>query len=64
MDVSIFPMMRLTKLLSYMCLIAEHSPGGAPYFPSMAMSSEWLESSKAFTRSMNVTHVGILWLCL
>ena len=37
MDVSTFPMMSLTILLAYMCLIPEHSLGGAPYFPSMAM---------------------------
>ena len=39
MDVSTFPMMSLTIILLYMCLIAEHSLGGAPYFPSMAMNS-------------------------
>ena len=39
MDVSSFKMMSLTNFLSYMRLIAEHSLGGAPYFPSMAMSS-------------------------
>ena len=39
LDVSTFPMMRLTILLSYMRLIAEHILGGAQYFPSMAMSS-------------------------
>ena len=38
MDVSIFPMMSLTTLLSYMRLIAENSLGGASYFPSMEMS--------------------------
>ena len=37
MDISTFPMMRLTILLSYMRLIAERSLLGAPYFPSMAM---------------------------
>ena len=39
MDVSTLPMMSLTKLLSYMHLIAERSIGGAPYFPSLVMSS-------------------------
>ena len=39
MNVSTFPMMRLTILLSYISLIAEHSLGGAPHFPSMAMIS-------------------------
>ena len=39
MDVSTLPMMSLTILLSYMCLIADHSLGGEPYFPSMAMIS-------------------------
>ena len=39
MDVSTLPMMSLTTIFSYMRLIAERSLGGAPYFPSMAMSS-------------------------
>ena len=39
MDVSTFPVMISTMLLSYIRLIAERSLGGAPYFPSMAMSS-------------------------
>ena len=64
MDVSILPMMSLTTLLLYMCLIADHSLGGAPYFPSMATINEWLEVSKALTRSENATHVGRLRLCL
>ena len=51
MDVSIFPMMRLTTLFAYMYLIAENSLGGEPYFPSMEMSSLWLEVSKEATRS-------------
>ena len=37
MDVSTLPMIILTMLLLYMHLIVEHSLGGAPYFPSMAM---------------------------
>ena len=51
-------------MLLYMCFIADHSLGGAPYFPSMTLSSVWLEVSKAFTRYMNAPHVGILWFCL
>ena len=39
MDLSTFPMMSLTILLSYMCLIAERSLEGAPYFTSMAIRS-------------------------
>ena len=39
MDISTLPMMGLNILLLYMRLIAEHSLGGAPYFPSMAMIS-------------------------
>ena len=39
MDVSTLPMVSFTILLVYMCLIAECSIGGAPYFPSMEMSS-------------------------
>ena len=38
-DVSTLPTMSLIILLSYMRLIDECSLGGAPYFPSMAMSS-------------------------
>ena len=64
MDVSILPMTILTKLLSYMRLIYEHSLGGALYFPIMTMSSAWLEVSKALTRSVNATYFGRLWLCL
>ena len=64
MDVSTLPRMILTMLLLYMRLIAEHSLGGAPYFPSMETSSAWLEASKALTRPANAIHVGSLWLCL
>ena len=64
MDVSILPMMRLTMLFSYMCLISEHSLGGAPYFPIMAMSIVWLEVSKSLTRSANATYFGVFWLFL
>ena len=39
MDVSTLPIMSLTMLFSYMCLIAEPSLGCVPYFPSMMMSS-------------------------
>ena len=39
MDASTFPVISLTIILLYMCLIAENSLGGAPYFPSMAMNS-------------------------
>ena len=63
MDVSIFPMMIFTTLFSYMHLIAEHSLGGAPYFPIMAMSNAWLEVLMALTRSTNAIHFGGLWLC-
>ena len=62
--VSILPMISLNTLLSYMRLITEHSIGRAPYFPSMAMSSVWLEVLKNFTRSVNANHVRRLWLCL
>ena len=48
----------------YMRLISEHSLEGAQYFPSMMMSSAWLEVSKDLTKSANDTHVGRLWLCL
>ena len=58
------PMTTLNKSLLYMRLIANHSHGGATYFPSMTMSNVWLEASKALTRSDNATHVGGLWLCL
>ena len=47
-------------LFSYMPVFDEHSIGGAPYFPSMAMISAWLEVSKALTRSENATNVGRL----
>ena len=57
-------MMIPTTLLSYMRLIAEHSIGGATYFPSMAMSNTWLEVSKALSRSENSTYDGSLWLCI
>ena len=63
MDVYTFPMMILNMLLLYMRLIAEHSLGGAPYFPSMAISAR-LEVSKALTMSENSTHFGRLWVCL
>ena len=39
-------MIILTMLLLYMSLIAENSLGGAPYFPSMAMSNALLEVSR------------------
>ena len=39
MDVSTLPMMSLTMLLFYMHFFADHSLGGAPYFPSMEMSN-------------------------
>ena len=64
MYVSTLTMMRLTMLLLYMRLIAERSIGGAPYFSSMAMISEWLEVPKALTRSANATHIGRLWFFL
>ena len=57
MDVSTVLMIRLTVLFSYIRLIAEHILTDAPYFPSMAMSSAWLEVSKALTRSVNAIHV-------
>ena len=47
-------------LLLYMRLIAEHGLGGAPYFPSEAISNFLLEVSKAFNRSANSTHAGKL----
>ena len=56
--VSIFMMMRLTLLLLYINLIADDILGGAPYFPSMAMSSAWLEVSKDLDRYFNGTHFG------
>ena len=43
MNVSTLPMMSLPTLLSYVCLISEHSLGGAPFFTGMAMSNAWLE---------------------
>ena len=64
MDVSTFPMMRLTMLLLYMRLIYEHSLEGAPYFLSMAMSSVWLVVSKALNNSATDTHVGSLYTFL
>ena len=64
MDVSILMIMSLTILLLYICLIDDHSIEGAPYFPSMEIISAWFEVSKAFNKSANSTHVGILWLCL
>ena len=39
MDVSTLPMTSLAMIFLYMRLIADNSLGGAPYFPSMAMSS-------------------------
>ena len=60
MDVSILPMMILTALLFYMRLIAEHSIGGVPYFPSTVISSAWLEVSKCLNMYANAIHVGIL----
>ena len=51
MDVSNLPVMSLTMLLLYICLIVERSLGGTPYFPSMDISSAWLEVSKALNRS-------------
>ena len=39
MNLSTLPMMILTMIFSHMRLIAEHSLEGAPYFPSMAISS-------------------------
>ena len=47
-----------------MCLIAEHSLGGVPYFPSMVIISVCLDVSKALTRYVNATHVGRLWFFL
>ena len=38
MDVSTLPMMSMTMISLYMRLIDENCIGGAPYFPSMAMS--------------------------
>ena len=64
MNVSNLPTTSLTMLLLYMLLIADNSLGGAPNFPSMAMSNACLEVSKAPNRSTNATHVGRLWLCL
>ena len=63
-DVYTLPIMRLTMILLYLCLIADHSIGGAPYFTNMTMTSAWLEVSKDLTKSANDTHVGRLWLCL
>ena len=58
LDVSILTMMSLTATFSYTCLIPEHSLGGAPYLPSMEISSAWLEVYKELTRSINATYVG------
>ena len=52
------------RFFLYMLFISNHSLGGVPYFPSMAMIIVRLDVSKDFTRSENGTYVGILWLCL
>ena len=64
MDVSILTMIILTTFLSYINFLAEHSLGGAPYFPSMEMSNAWLDVSKTLPRSANAIYVWRLWLCL
>ena len=43
MDFSILPMTSLTTILSCVCLMDKNSLGGAPYFPSMEMSSAWFD---------------------
>ena len=64
MDFSIFTMMILNTLLLYICLVAEHSLGVAPYFLSIDMSSAWLDVSNSLTRSENTTHFGRFCLFL
>ena len=64
MDVSTLSRMILTMLSMYMCSIAEHSLGGASYFPSMEMSSSCFKVSEALTKSANDTHARRLWLCI
>ena len=62
--VSILTMMSFNTPLLNMRLIAENILGGGPYFPSLAMSSAWLEASKALYRSANAIYVGRLCFCL
>ena len=64
MDVSTLLMMSLTMHFLYMRFIDEHSLGGAPYFPSMAMGNAFLEVSNSLTRSVNAAHVGRLWMLI
>ena len=61
-EVSILPIINLTLLLLYICLIAEHSFGGQPYLRRISIKMMWFEVSKDLTRSANMTHVGRLWL--
>ena len=64
MDVSIFPMMILTTILSYVYFIYDHSLGGELHFTIMSMSSAWLDTPKDLNMSANDTHVGRFWFCL
>ena len=60
MDMSIFHMINLTLLSMYILLISEHNLGGQPYFLNISTIGLWLEVSKVFTRSENITNVGKL----
>ena len=62
MRVSVFPMMSLTTLSLYIHLFEDCSLGGQPYRPKISIITQWLEVSKALTRSSNNTNVGKLWL--
>ena len=63
MEVSIFIIIGLTTLFSYILMIVEQKRFGAPYLARMAIRSFWLDVSKYFTMSSNATQLGKLWLC-
>ena len=64
MEVSILPIINITKLSLYILTIADRNLGGQPYLPKIASISWWLDVSKYLTRSAKRTQVGKLWLCL
>ena len=60
MDMFLFPITNLTLLSAYILLISENNLGGQPYFFNISTISLWLEVSKAFEISVNITNVGKL----
>ena len=63
-EVSILPIINITKISLYILASDDHNVCGQPYLPKTTSISWWLDVSKYLTRSTERTDVCRLWLCL